>query len=175
MSEKKVIVHCSGCEYGHALMIEHEHTDKGRPSMGHHYVIMNGYPTRQHLPGGERAEGMRARILNGDIEIGRTLDAPDDPEAWETTGRAYGYKNDMISVCLVGAKTFTREQIISLVELVKLIQFQHHVPTSLVIGHSELPNAETTCPNLDMERVRELVVNKSRGIKLLRSFDNVVD
>lgn len=166
----KIIIHCSASEFGHALMIDKWHREKGWNSIGYHYVICNGYPTKSHID-----DGFGERRMDGGIEYGRTLDADDDIDAWEVGAHAYGYNKNTVAICLIGDTKFTLRQLISTVEVIKLIQFKYHVKTSNVLGHCELPGVSKTCPNLDMDRLRKLVLNKSEGMRLMRSFDNVVD
>lgn len=166
---KKIIIHCSASPFGHVIMIDGWHRERGWKGVGYHNVIMNGFPTQSQIDAGRRI-----RIYDGSIELGRTLDADDDIESWEAGAHCYGYNQNTIGICLIGNGMFTKNQIIALVKVVKLYQFQFGVPTDKVLGHCEL-TTQKTCPNLDMDIIRAMVTNKTQSINLFKKLSNVLD
>ncbi|MCH7549668.1 MAG: N-acetylmuramoyl-L-alanine amidase [Candidatus Krumholzibacteriota bacterium] len=174
MRPDKIIVHCSDSAWGHALIINKWHTDpppqgRGWRAIGYHVVIQNGLPTADHVRKNETI-----RMLDGQVELGRPLDADEDLEAHEMGAHVYGFNRTTLAVCLIGTDTFTRNQIISLVKVVKWWQFQFRVKTKNVLGHYEMPTARgKTCPNLDMEKIRSLIHYKSEAMRGLNNIPNL--
>lgn len=175
---KKIIVHSSASPWGNALVIDQWHRERGWRGIGYHAVILNGFPHTSYW-----CTDRRIKIYNGVIEPGRALDADNDIDSWEQGAHAYGYNENTVSVCLIGGEytsvgetkfeDFTKNQIISLVKLVKLWQFQFRISTENVLGHSELPGVTKSCPCLQMEKIRLLVDNKTESIRLFKTLDGV--
>ena len=152
----RIIVHCSDSEWGHATIIEQWHkarwgelVPEGRPCIGYHAVIMNGFPTNDHWQKGKRVD-----LYDGMIEMGRPLDSDDQLEVHERGAHAYGFNRDTVAVCLIGVKSFTKAQICSLTKLLDLWRNQFNVSWHEILGHKDLPGVTKTCPNLEMGLIR---------------------
>lgn len=177
----RIIVHCSASDFGTAIMIDQWHRSPPRnwSSIGYHAVIENGFPHASFLTAGPNGKPKRIRLHNGMISFGRPLDADEDIDAHEQGAHAYGFNRDTLAICLIGNKVFTKQQIISLVKEIRLYDTWFKMGISaenvgeLVIGHYELPNVDKTCPNLNMNIVRELVTRKVETFDLFRSLMNV--
>jgi hypothetical protein len=169
MRPDKIIVHCSASEWGCQSIIDGWHRARGWKQCGYQIVIPNGYVTHSHY------ELRRAvKLLDGTIEVGRPLDADADLEAHEMGAHCYGYNDTTLSICLVGDDRFTRNQVISMVKVVKWWQREFGVDTKNVVGHYEMPTAAgKTCPNLDMDTVRRLIVAKTDSMDLLAALPNL--
>lgn len=177
----RIIVHCSASHYGTASLINAWHLKRGWgnvaksiPAIGYQGVVENGFPTYDHWK-----KRVRVRMFNGQWATGRPMDADDDIEAHEIGAHAYGFNRTTIAIALVGLDTFTSKQIVTLVKAIKLFQHWFKIPTDkastsrLLLGHNELPGVTKACPNLDMDTLRALVLNKNEGFHLLRKFPNV--
>lgn len=170
----KIVVHHSASEFGSAIVIDSWHRERwgdrlrtaNAPAIGYHGVIQNGFPHVTFF-----RENRRVKILDGAIEPGRPFDADEELEAWEAGAHAYGYNRETLAICLIGIDTFTRNQIISLVKLLKWWQHQFGVSAENIVGHRELSGARTRCPGaLDMDVVRRMVMLKGESMKLLARF-----
>jgi len=175
MNLKNIILHCSASDWGTALVFDQWHRiERGWSGIGYHYVIENGFPSFDHF---DRKE--RWRLLDGQISSGRAIDADDQISDTERGAHAYGFNTGTIGICLVGDKLFTKSQIVSLVKLVVLLCHNYRVTIStesiakLLLGHCELPGVTKTWPNVDMNAIRKLVVNKSEGFHLFKGIPNV--
>lgn len=176
----KAIVHNSASEWGHQSIIDTWHRKrwgdrlrvKDGIACGYHVVILNGLPTSDHIGHGDDPDRV-IKILDGQIEIGRPLDADDELEAHEIGAHAYGFNRDTLSVCLIGDNYFTRNQIVSLIKVLKWWDFHFRIRTRDIMGHYELPNTNKSCPNLDMNRIRKLYNAKTDSMRLLGGFNNL--
>ena len=170
----RIFVHCSASEFGTAIIIDQWHREKGWSGIGYQAVIENGFPTFDHYRAGHRV-----KLFNGMITSGRPIDSDDDIEGAEVGAHAYGHNKNTVAMCLIGDKTFTKQQMISAVKLVRLWQMQFKLDitreniASIVIGHGELEGVDKTCPNIDMNVFRKLVINKIESFDLMRSMHNV--
>ncbi len=181
----KAIVHCSASRFGTARWIDKLHREeRGWSGIGYHAVILNGFPDASYLDVTKR-DGSRGPLLvklyNGTIELGRPLDANAKIEWDEVGAHAYGQNKDTVAVCLIGGtdsagnrSRFTKQQIISLVKLLKLWQFQFGIRIDDILGHCELPGVTKPCPEIPMDNVRALVHNKSESINLFKRLRPVM-
>lgn len=178
---KKIIVHCSASDWGTGIIINKWHTDpkplgRGWSSIGYHAVIENGYPTGDHYK-----RGYRLRLFNGMISNGRPYDADEHLLGSEIGAHAYGFNKESLGVCLVGDEKFTKQQVINLIKLLRLWEIVFRLDFSpdnlgnIVLGHGELPGVSKSCPNLDMDIIRRLVLNKKESFETLRAFHNVTE
>lgn len=171
----KAVVHCSAGEWGHATIIEQWHkarwghlVPEGRPCIGYNLVLPNGFITHDHWK-----KGFRVNAFNGSPEVGRPWDADDQIELHEKGAHVYGFNTNTFSICLIGKDLFTKGQIIWLVKMLRLGISQFGIEIDHIFGHYEFPGVTKTCPNLDMEIIRELVRNKGEAFELLESLKNV--
>lgn len=175
LSIPKAVVHCSGGHWGHATIIAEWHRErwghlmpKGRTPIGYNTVIPNGYITYDHWD-----KKVRANLYNGVPELGRPWDADDEIEIHEKGAHVYGFNQNTMSVCLIGLDEFSKNQIVCLVKVLKLWMHTFGIDVDHIVGHCEFPGVTKTCPNLDMDAIRELVQNKTEAFKILRSLKNV--
>jgi N-acetylmuramoyl-L-alanine amidase len=106
--------------------MERVHRLKGRLWVGYHFIIDR----------------------KGNIETGRALDQPG--------AHAPGFDSQSIGICLAGGldqegnpvDNFTKDQRENLLEL---LAYLHTLfPKAIVVGHRDLPNANTTCPQFSV-------------------------
>ncbi len=142
---KFIIVHCSDSSWGSAREIKKWHLQRGFQDIGYHFVIMNGIP----------ATSMVLPILNGSIELGRPIE--------QEGAHCIGYNDKSIGICGIAKASWTESQIVSLVVLIRSLQEKYKIPTVNVLGHCETQSGRAegkTCPNLDMNRIRNLIDRK---------------
>ncbi len=141
---RKIIVHCTDSNYGDIKTIDRWHKERGFDGIGYHFLIYNtlpdysSYKNRKPVPEND-----------GLIMEGRDLQ--------KIGAHCRGHNFDSIGVALVGVNTFSKAQIFSLVNLVKLLMKQFGVGKNNVLGHYEL-NPAKSCPNIDMEYFREKIL-----------------
>lgn len=171
MGPEKLIVHSSASAWGTALDIYQWHTrDNGWKHVGYHAVITNGFPTAEWYRAGKSV-----RILDGQITMARPFDADEDLEAHEQGAHCYGFNSTTLGVCLIGGmlkngtvQPITRNQIVSLVKYCKWMDYHFGLTADDVCGHYEMPTAGgKTCPDIDMDLLRELIGMKSKSMSLL--------
>ena len=118
---KLLVVHCTDTDNDkdlNALDIHQMHLGFGWNGIGYHKVILR----------------------SGKIENGR-------PEYW--MGAHVKGKNDIsLGVCLIGRDSFTKEQLISLEEVLKL--WKKLYPKAKIVGHCDTGDTFKTCPNFDV-------------------------
>jgi len=141
-----IVVHCSDSDYGNAVLIDRWHRARGWRSIGYHYVILNGYPdedsSRLHRP---------QFWLDGFIEAGRQVE--------RIGAHVRGWNHNSIGICMIGRNQFTQLQFEALQKLIADIRRSHR--DARLCGHYELlrpGDPPKTCPNIDMEWLRGLMV-----------------
>lgn len=128
---KWIIIHCSATRPSQdvsAEEIERWHKGRGFWAIGYHYVIRR----------------------DGGIEKGRPDTIPG--------AHVNGVNHISLGICMAGGVTeknvnvaennFTREQWLSLVELVDRLKSEH--PSARVIGHRDVPGVAKACPSFDV-------------------------
>lgn len=172
MKPEEIVVHNSASRFGTASIIDRWHRERGWKMIGYHAVIMNGFPDATYAK-----RPMRVKLYNGVIEIGRVLDVNGILDADEIGAHALGHNAHSLGVCLIGGtdssghfEPFTRQQVIGLVKLCRLWQFQFDIPTEKIVGHNELPGVTKACPEISMDTIRALVRNKVESQSLFREF-----
>ncbi len=174
-TDYKIIIHCSASDWGTPVVCAEWHRErwghlvpKGKTPLGYNDLIENGFPTKDHYKKGERV-----RLLDGAYSSGRGIDTDNVIEAHEFGAHAYGFNKTTIGLLLFGDKVFTKNQIIMAVKVARLRMSQFDIPVENVLGHYELPGVTKTCPNLDMDWLRDLVRNKIEGFALLKAQPNI--
>jgi len=137
----RIVIHCSDSEYGDATLIDRWHKARGWKGIGYHYVINNPYTTSRMLN-----DGTPAFDRDGAVEHGRDIE--------EIGAHVHGYNKESIGICLIGKRVFTSRQFDALTDIVWGLLDLY--PGSIIQGHYELDPAKT-CPNLDMDYLRELM------------------
>jgi len=136
---KGIVIHCSDSSFGTAQDIEDWHKERGWSDIGYHCTISNGWIDKNRY----------VDFMDGSKEIGRD---------WNINGsHAKGY-NDWFGVCLVGTDTFTQKQFNSLLEVCKHLIKKNGISIKNIIGHYECKNTTKTCPNFDVEEVRNMLL-----------------
>jgi N-acetyl-anhydromuramyl-L-alanine amidase AmpD len=108
--------------------IERQHRLKGRLWVGYHFILDR----------------------KGNIETGRSLD--------QIGAHAPGFDSQSIGICLAGgmdqegnpADNFTKDQRENLLTLLTYLHTQF--PQAIVVGHRDLPNANTSCPQFSVQQ-----------------------
>ena len=135
-----LVIHCSATEYGveyDAMDIHGWHLDNGWSGIGYHYVI----------------------TVDGTIQKGRS----DDCEG----AHAEGYNSSSIGICLIGgldSEGIVHDNGYNVVQYKTLFyllrELNDFYPTSLIVGHKELPNVNKACPCLSqtyLDLIRNLI------------------
>lgn len=148
-----IIVHCSDSTFGSAELINSWHKERGWSGIGYHNVILNGYRNKWDFNESE----------NGYIENGRDLE--------KVGAHCVGYNENSIGICLIGEKTFTYEQLISLIGLLYEFTDKYNIPVENVLGHCETEKANgKTCPNFNMNKIRDIISNRKENIDLQNEY-----
>jgi hypothetical protein len=134
--KKGIIIHCSDSEFGSSITIDGWHRKRGWDNIGYHFVICNGFVDNN----------LFLSCMDGAIERGRDID--------KNGAHARGYNETYIGICLIGVKDFTPKQFDSLKILVSQLQELYDIDNDNIMGHYEV-NENKTCPNIDMEWLRE--------------------
>lgn len=154
-----VILHITAGVWGSVESIRKDHTDpkniggRGWRAIGYHRIITNCYPTwdsyAYHRPAIE---------YDGMIWPGRDIDNDGDVDE-EIGAHALGYNSKSIGIALVGqGGIFTSKQITSAVDECKRLMDEYGVMLEKIIGHNETGNTSKSCPEIDMDHFRALVV-----------------
>jgi len=145
---KKIIVHCSGSEFGDVALIDRWHRERGWNGCGYHYIICNGVIAHGNQYDPEH---------DGMIQQGRNLSV--------IGAHCKGHNSDSIGICLIGRHNFTAQQLlVALPDL--LIMFGDHgigIKADDIFGHCEF-NQNKTCPNIDPVLIRNMV-RRFRGVR----------
>ncbi len=131
-----IVVHCSTSDWGSASAIDRWHREFGWDGIGYNYVITNGCKVN-----GKEYDQKYDAI----VEIGRDLD--------KVPAHCRGHNRYSIGICLIGNYLFTKAQFVQLNKLLLILMGDHDVPLDRIYGHYEL-NPNKTCPNFDMDLVR---------------------
>lgn len=126
-----LVIHCSNTKPRQRVnkaFVERVHRLKGRLWIGYHFVIDR----------------------KGNIETGRALD--------QVGGHAPGFDNQSIGICLAGgmdqegnpSDNFTPAQRESLLQLTAVLH--QKFPQAIAVGHCDLPNTKTTCPQFNIQQ-----------------------
>jgi N-acetylmuramoyl-L-alanine amidase len=147
MKPEFIIVHCSESEWGSAREIRNWHLERGFKDIGYHFVILNGRITPE----------LRLSLLIGSVEVGRPLG--------EVGAHCLGYDDNSIGICGIAKTKWMPAQEISLVVLLEEMKRMYGIPTPNILGHCETESGRRegkTCPNLDMNRIRNMVDGPNR-------------
>jgi hypothetical protein len=141
-----IILHCSDSTWGSASEINKWHLQRGFSGIGYHFIILNSL--------------IRPRLslesLNGSIEVGRLLDDDKWLDNGEIGAHTLGFNDHSIGICLIGVKSFTERQLVSLESLCCDLMEQYDIKTSNILGHYETPkSAGKTCPNFNVAEFRK--------------------
>ena len=126
---KYIIIHHSATEVGDALIFDAAHCRRGFNGLGYDFVIDNGSCGKP----------------DGDIEVSpRWIKQMNGAHC-----KASGMNYKGIGICLVGnfdRDYVSQKQLKSLVYLVNLLRKYYHIPLSHIMGHGQVPGANTHCP-----------------------------
>ena len=125
-----IIIHHSATDVGSALKFHYAHKRRGfSKGLGYHFVIDNGSSDKP----------------DGYIEV--------SPRWIKQQNGAHCKASNMnskgIGICLVGDFTgeyVSEKQLSSLVYLVNLLRKYYHIPLKNIMGHGQVPGAQTECP-----------------------------
>ncbi|MCM8813187.1 MAG: N-acetylmuramoyl-L-alanine amidase [Candidatus Omnitrophica bacterium] len=127
---KYIVIHHSATDAGDALAFHQGHKKRGfDQGLGYHFVISNG--------SGEKPDGH--------IEMSpRWIKQQDGAHC-----KAGGMNHKGIGICLVGNfnhERVTEQQMESLIYLVRRLSGYYKIPPRQIIGHCQVPGAQTECP-----------------------------
>ncbi|MFH1678583.1 MAG: N-acetylmuramoyl-L-alanine amidase [Candidatus Omnitrophota bacterium] len=125
-----IIIHHSATDAGNALAFYHSHKRRGFiEGLGYHFVIDNGTSGKSE----------------GNIEVSpRWLKQQDGAHC-----KASGMNYKGIGICLVGnfsQENVSDKQMLSLAYLVNMLRKYYRVPVKNILGHGNVPQAQTECP-----------------------------
>lgn len=153
MQFNRVFIHCSGSEYGSALMFDAWHRARGWSSIGYHFIISNGlYSAFQRN---------RWEFAVGSVEAGRYLDDDSNFTPKEEGAHVYGFNSGSVGACIIGGRRFAIRQYKSAKVLVLRMLDLFNLTVDDVFGHYEAGQlnpkyaTEKTCPNIPMDAFRD--------------------
>jgi N-acetylmuramoyl-L-alanine amidase len=124
-----IVIHHSATEEGSSAEFNSAHLKRGWKGVGYHFVIDNGTCGK----------------ADGQIETSpRWLDQANGAHC-----KAGGMNEKGIGVCLVGnfsRDKVSRAQMNSLAYLVNTLSDYYDIPKSRIVGHGQVPGAQTECP-----------------------------
>jgi len=140
---RKIIIHNTDSDFGDIETIDSWHKQRGWRGIGYHFVIGNAYPKYSNLKN-------RIPVLEHD---GVVLEGRDIEQIGAHTK---GHNYDSIGIALVGTNTFSKAQIYSLIQLIKLLLIQFNLSIKDVYAHYEF-NPYKSCPNINMDTFRNKI------------------
>ena len=152
-----VVMHCTDSLWGDVEEVRRWHELRGFRTIGYHWLITNEFPHYNNLK-----ENAPDPLYDGLVHVGR-------PE-FEVGAHVKGHNEKSIGVCLVGIHKFTKAQHNALRGLVVGLMNKYALPIERILGHCELDNKKT-CPNFDVEALREEIRN-GRQIEKQEILDN---
>lgn len=179
MKFSRIFLHCSGSEYGSALMFDAWHRARGWSGIGYHFVISNGlYSSFQRN---------RWEFAVGSVEAGRHLDDDSIFEPDELGAHTYGFNSGSVGVCIIGGRRFAHRQYKSAKLVVLKMLDLFNLSVCDVFGHYEAglidPRyaTEKTCPNIPMDAFRDYlrgnistaVLDKCVKAQVSKNFDDI--
>lgn len=134
----KIIVHCSATpshmDIGVKEIRKWHVEERGWKDVGYHRIIRR----------------------NGETEIGRFENGDSVLEGKEIGAHVAGENSDSLSICLIGDGDYDSRQFCSLLFCLQKMMKDHGLKPSDVYGHYEF-DKNKTCPNLDMNAVRNVL------------------
>ena len=144
---KKIIIHCSDSEFGSASVIDGWHKARGWDGIGYHYVITNGIQESCRKYKGSD---------DGIIQDGRNVE--------KQGAHVRGHNSDSIGICLIGKHHFTGKQMVyALPALLNFLFNTYKLDSDNIFGHNEF-NPEKTCPNFNVNDLRNLLKGMTHAI-----------
>lgn len=126
---KFIIIHHSATDEGNSLSFNRHHIQRGFGGVGYHFVIDNGTSSK----------------IDGQIEVA--------PRWIKQQNGAHCKASEMncraIGICLVGnfnVEQVSNEQMNALVFLVNTLRNYYKIPIENIMGHGQVPGANTECP-----------------------------
>ncbi|APF20384.1 N-acetylmuramoyl-L-alanine amidase family 2 [Caldithrix abyssi DSM 13497] len=140
---RKIIIHCTDSEWGNVQAIDAWHKQRGWDGIGYHFLIGNVYPEYQNIKNLHPVPEHDGLILEG-----RPIE--------KMGAHCRGHNYDSIGVALVGVKTFSKAQLYSLINLLKLLMKQFQIDVDQIYGHYEFDPLKS-CPNIDVEWFKKML------------------
>lgn len=135
---RTIIIHHSDSYHGNTNLIRKWHVDeRGFDDVGYHYVICNGYETKEDF----------IDIKDGAVETARPIRM--------SGAHAYGQNRNSIGICLIGKDRFTTKQLSNLVLLVQQLSDRYNISRNNVLGHRELAGVTKSCPGFEVSDIRK--------------------
>jgi hypothetical protein len=151
-----LILHITAAPWGTVESIRRFHVDVRKwADVGYHYVVTNPFPTFESWK-----EKKPVPEHDGQVHPARDLDHDGDVDE-EIGAHARGWNSHSLGIALVGDEGMvTGLQLNAALGLCKELAHKYQVPYANVIGHYET-GANKTCPCIDMEHFRELLLSAS--------------
>ena len=144
---KKIIIACSDSEFGSSSVIDGWHKARGWDGIGYHYVITNGIQDSCRPYKGSD---------DGIIQDGRNVE--------KQGAHVRGHNSDSIGICLIGKHHFTGKQMVyALPALLNFLFNTYKLDSDNIFGHNEF-NPEKTCPNFNVNDLRNLLKGMTHAI-----------
>lgn len=146
-----IIIHCSDSKFGDSKLIDSWHKERGWSGIGYHFVILNGSRTTSKT---------YKESEDGIVERGRPLNDDEWISDNEIGSHALGFNDKSIGICLIGINQFTKNQLYSLLERLKVLIKRHKIDPNNILGHYEIPQSGgKTCPNFNVQIIRNLLTS----------------
>jgi len=153
------VLHCSESAWGDRDIIRLWHLDRGFRDIGYNGVILNGV---------SRPGGQYDNELDGLFQQGRALDFDEYVDDDEKAAHVLGYNDVSVGVCMIGIDKFSVKQMRT--ALVTSRMFTFLSPDIKIVGHYEMSTASgKTCPNIDMDVFRRVVMSEDYTCKNIMS------
>jgi len=137
---RKIIVHNTDSNWGDVEAVDAWHKQRGWDGIGYHFLITNAYPKYENL-----------KLRKPDLEAdGMILEGR---ELHKIGAHTKGHNYDSVGIALVGTDVFSKMQIYSLQQLLKLLMKQFNLTVYDIYGHYEF-NHGKSCPNINMDYFR---------------------
>jgi hypothetical protein len=124
-----IVIHHSATKKGNGLSFNRYHLQKGFGGVGYDFVIDNG---TNGEPDGQIEITPRWLLQEAGVHC-----------------RAFGMNDSAIGICLVGnfnRQKISKAQMTTLVHLIGLLRDYYRIPLENIMGHGQVPGANTDCP-----------------------------
>jgi N-acetylmuramoyl-L-alanine amidase len=152
----RIVIHCSDSDFGNMLLLRQWHLARGFKDIGYHYIIANGYPTKDW-----NDKNIILPLNEGSVEVGRPITPDDIFDENEIGAHVEGFNTGSLGICMIGSKSFSPKVLNTCISLVRFHLSLFNLQPAAVFGHYELDKAGKTCPNIDMNIFRK---NLTSGI-----------
>lgn len=140
-----IYIHHSASNWGNAKLIDLWHKERGWTEIGYHYVVFNGYLTKEDY----KRKNINEELI-GKIEKGRDIE--------KVGSHVAGHNANSIGVCLIhNDLPYSETQLESYRLLVATLALHFSVKVENIKGHYELDKTKPLCPSLNMDEERKII------------------